>query len=104
MESCPAQAVLPLVGLAAEKVIRERYIKPGKPTLAQPPKLFALIKAVSHCAGAHATGRVLTLLATGVMVAEQRHDVFDGERPVGVASSRPSGGSYLGGGSAAQCL
>ncbi|MGM0485142.1 MAG: hypothetical protein ACQESR_00065 [Planctomycetota bacterium] len=25
MESCPAQAVLPLVGLAAEKVIRERY-------------------------------------------------------------------------------
>ncbi|MFO7903227.1 MAG: hypothetical protein R6U98_11230 [Pirellulaceae bacterium] len=26
MESCPTQAVLPLVGLAAEKVIRERYI------------------------------------------------------------------------------
>ncbi|MGM0490829.1 MAG: hypothetical protein ACQESR_29240 [Planctomycetota bacterium] len=26
MESCPAQAVLPLVGLAAEKVIRDRYI------------------------------------------------------------------------------
>ncbi|MFO7905429.1 MAG: hypothetical protein ACQESR_04785 [Planctomycetota bacterium] len=26
VESCPAQAVLPLVGLAAEKVIRERYI------------------------------------------------------------------------------
>ncbi|MFO7904677.1 MAG: hypothetical protein R6U98_18580 [Pirellulaceae bacterium] len=25
MESCPAQAVLPLVGLAAEKVIRDRY-------------------------------------------------------------------------------
>ncbi|MFO7907870.1 MAG: hypothetical protein ACQESR_27335 [Planctomycetota bacterium] len=25
MESCPTQAVLPLVGLAAEKVIRERY-------------------------------------------------------------------------------
>ncbi|MFO7904653.1 MAG: hypothetical protein ACQESR_01780 [Planctomycetota bacterium] len=26
MESCPTQAVLPLVGLAADKVIRDRYI------------------------------------------------------------------------------
>ncbi|MFO7905358.1 MAG: hypothetical protein ACQESR_12455 [Planctomycetota bacterium] len=26
METCPAQAVLPLVGLAAEKVIRDRHI------------------------------------------------------------------------------
>ncbi|MFO7901262.1 MAG: hypothetical protein R6U98_01260, partial [Pirellulaceae bacterium] len=26
LESCPTQAVLPLVGLAAEKVIRNRYI------------------------------------------------------------------------------
>ncbi|MGM0490629.1 MAG: hypothetical protein ACQESR_28210 [Planctomycetota bacterium] len=26
MERCPTQAVLPLVGLAAEKVIRDRYI------------------------------------------------------------------------------
>ncbi|MFO7904525.1 MAG: hypothetical protein R6U98_17815 [Pirellulaceae bacterium] len=25
MESCPTQAVLPLVGLAAEKVIRDRH-------------------------------------------------------------------------------
>ncbi|MFO7907202.1 MAG: hypothetical protein ACQESR_10745 [Planctomycetota bacterium] len=25
MESCPTQAVLPLVGLAAKKVIRDRY-------------------------------------------------------------------------------
>ncbi|MFO7903951.1 MAG: hypothetical protein R6U98_14910, partial [Pirellulaceae bacterium] len=25
MESCPTQAVLPLVGLATEKVIRDRY-------------------------------------------------------------------------------
>ncbi|MFO7903840.1 MAG: hypothetical protein ACQESR_26025 [Planctomycetota bacterium] len=25
MESCPTQGVLPLVGLAAEKVIRDRY-------------------------------------------------------------------------------
>ncbi|MFO7905435.1 MAG: hypothetical protein R6U98_22420 [Pirellulaceae bacterium] len=25
MESCPTQAVLPLVGLAAEKVIRDQY-------------------------------------------------------------------------------
>ncbi|MGM0490081.1 MAG: hypothetical protein ACQESR_25415 [Planctomycetota bacterium] len=27
MESCPTQARLPLVGLAAEKVIRDRYIR-----------------------------------------------------------------------------
>ncbi|MFO7906779.1 MAG: hypothetical protein R6U98_29255 [Pirellulaceae bacterium] len=26
MDSCPTQAVLPLVGLAAEKVIRDQYI------------------------------------------------------------------------------
>ncbi|MFO7905016.1 MAG: hypothetical protein ACQESR_03430 [Planctomycetota bacterium] len=26
VESCPTQAVLPLVGLAAEKAIRDRYI------------------------------------------------------------------------------
>ncbi|MFO7901351.1 MAG: hypothetical protein ACQESR_31095 [Planctomycetota bacterium] len=30
MERCPAQAVLPLVGLAAEKVIRDRYISGGR--------------------------------------------------------------------------
>ncbi|MFO7906034.1 MAG: hypothetical protein ACQESR_29400 [Planctomycetota bacterium] len=29
MESCPTRAVLPLVGLAAEKVIRDRYISPA---------------------------------------------------------------------------
>ncbi|MGM0487272.1 MAG: hypothetical protein ACQESR_10975 [Planctomycetota bacterium] len=29
MESCPTQAVLPLVGLAAEKVIRDRYNRGG---------------------------------------------------------------------------
>ncbi|MFO7903283.1 MAG: hypothetical protein R6U98_11510 [Pirellulaceae bacterium] len=29
MESCPTQAVLPLVGLAAEKVIRDRSISGG---------------------------------------------------------------------------
>ncbi|MGM0488426.1 MAG: hypothetical protein ACQESR_16910 [Planctomycetota bacterium] len=33
MESCPTQAVLPLVGLAAEKVIRERYKKAYTPVL-----------------------------------------------------------------------
>ncbi|MFO7904619.1 MAG: hypothetical protein ACQESR_23730 [Planctomycetota bacterium] len=27
MESCPTQAVLPLVGLATDKVIRDRYRK-----------------------------------------------------------------------------
>ncbi|MFO7902559.1 MAG: hypothetical protein ACQESR_07935 [Planctomycetota bacterium] len=26
MESCPTQVVVPLVGLAAEKVIRDRYV------------------------------------------------------------------------------
>ncbi|MGM0486323.1 MAG: hypothetical protein ACQESR_06120 [Planctomycetota bacterium] len=30
MESCPTQAVLPLVGLAADKVIRDRYISGGR--------------------------------------------------------------------------
>ncbi|MFO7904254.1 MAG: hypothetical protein ACQESR_28055 [Planctomycetota bacterium] len=29
MESCPTQAALPLVGLAAEKVIRDRYNSRG---------------------------------------------------------------------------
>ncbi|MFO7901667.1 MAG: hypothetical protein ACQESR_04195 [Planctomycetota bacterium] len=29
MESCPTQAVLPLVGLAAENVIRDRHISGG---------------------------------------------------------------------------
>ncbi|MFO7908153.1 MAG: hypothetical protein ACQESR_29715 [Planctomycetota bacterium] len=33
MESCPTQAVLPLVGLAADKVIRDRHIMtPGRGT------------------------------------------------------------------------
>ncbi|MFO7903036.1 MAG: hypothetical protein ACQESR_27070 [Planctomycetota bacterium] len=31
MESCPTQAVLPLVGLAAEKVIRDPYIPTSSP-------------------------------------------------------------------------
>ncbi|MGM0487351.1 MAG: hypothetical protein ACQESR_11395 [Planctomycetota bacterium] len=30
MESCPAQAVLPLVGLAAEKISRDRCISGGR--------------------------------------------------------------------------
>ncbi|MGM0487921.1 MAG: hypothetical protein ACQESR_14310 [Planctomycetota bacterium] len=30
MERCPTQAVLPLVGLAADKVIRDRYISGGR--------------------------------------------------------------------------
>ncbi|MFO7905522.1 MAG: hypothetical protein R6U98_22855 [Pirellulaceae bacterium] len=30
MESCPAQTVLPLVGLAADKVIRDRYSTRGR--------------------------------------------------------------------------
>ncbi|MGM0490448.1 MAG: hypothetical protein ACQESR_27300 [Planctomycetota bacterium] len=47
MESGPTQAVLPLVGLAAEKIIRDRYIRvlqatdaPGffQTTIDRPPK------------------------------------------------------------------
>ncbi|MGM0488389.1 MAG: hypothetical protein ACQESR_16725 [Planctomycetota bacterium] len=30
MESCPTHAVLPLVGLAADKLIRDRYISGGR--------------------------------------------------------------------------
>ncbi|MFO7907667.1 MAG: hypothetical protein R6U98_33785 [Pirellulaceae bacterium] len=37
MESCLTQAVLPLVGLAAEKVIRARYMRPDYPSL-EPPQ------------------------------------------------------------------
>ncbi|MGM0487363.1 MAG: hypothetical protein ACQESR_11455 [Planctomycetota bacterium] len=44
MESCPTQAVLPLVGLAAAKVIRDRYISGGwivpggqRPDASRPP-------------------------------------------------------------------
>ncbi|MFO7907739.1 MAG: hypothetical protein R6U98_34155 [Pirellulaceae bacterium] len=32
MDSCPTQAVLPLVGLAAEKVIRDQYKSEGAAT------------------------------------------------------------------------
>ncbi|MFO7901527.1 MAG: hypothetical protein ACQESR_20600 [Planctomycetota bacterium] len=39
MERCPTQAVLPLVGLAAEKVIRGRYNRP--PGRAPPHVLWA---------------------------------------------------------------
>ncbi|MFO7908206.1 MAG: hypothetical protein ACQESR_14655 [Planctomycetota bacterium] len=38
MESCPTQAVLPLVGLAAHKLIRHRY-KPGRERPKGPPRL-----------------------------------------------------------------
>ncbi|MGM0486289.1 MAG: hypothetical protein ACQESR_05950 [Planctomycetota bacterium] len=37
MESCPTQAVLPLVGLAAEQVIRDRYNMCGGPSRARGP-------------------------------------------------------------------
>ncbi|MFO7903743.1 MAG: hypothetical protein R6U98_13855 [Pirellulaceae bacterium] len=45
MESCPTQAALPWVGLAAEKVIRDRYISARvnhgcrQPTCFQPPRI-----------------------------------------------------------------
>ncbi|MFO7907253.1 MAG: hypothetical protein ACQESR_30545 [Planctomycetota bacterium] len=32
MESCPTQAVLPLVGLAADTVIRDRYSQRHEPS------------------------------------------------------------------------
>ncbi|MGM0489602.1 MAG: hypothetical protein ACQESR_22935 [Planctomycetota bacterium] len=41
MESCPTQAVLPLVGLAAEKVIRDRY-KALRIVEKSPPALAAI--------------------------------------------------------------
>ncbi|MFO7901877.1 MAG: hypothetical protein ACQESR_06955 [Planctomycetota bacterium] len=37
MESCPTQAVLPLVGLAADKVIRDRYIRRAR-NASRPPR------------------------------------------------------------------
>ncbi|MFO7902946.1 MAG: hypothetical protein R6U98_09815 [Pirellulaceae bacterium] len=36
MESCPTQAVLPLVGLAADNVIRDRHISPSGQTDSMP--------------------------------------------------------------------
>ncbi|MFO7903584.1 MAG: hypothetical protein R6U98_13045 [Pirellulaceae bacterium] len=33
MDRCPAQAVLPLVGLAADRIIRDRYNVPRRPLL-----------------------------------------------------------------------
>ncbi|MFO7903945.1 MAG: hypothetical protein ACQESR_27290 [Planctomycetota bacterium] len=46
MESCPTQAVLPLVGLAAEKVIRHRY---GK--LFNPAWRRLRCSTLHHCRG-----------------------------------------------------
>ncbi|MFO7901577.1 MAG: hypothetical protein ACQESR_29790 [Planctomycetota bacterium] len=36
MESCPTQAVLPLVGLAADNVIRDRYKTKERVSIATP--------------------------------------------------------------------
>ncbi|MFO7903572.1 MAG: hypothetical protein R6U98_12985 [Pirellulaceae bacterium] len=48
MESCPTQAVLPLVGLAAEKVLRERYIPAaGRISRSLPPRGRCKRKPVS---------------------------------------------------------
>ncbi|MGM0490450.1 MAG: hypothetical protein ACQESR_27310 [Planctomycetota bacterium] len=44
MESCPTQAVLPLVGLAADQVIRDRYVSGGW-------QRFVLRSTTNHTAG-----------------------------------------------------
>ncbi|MFO7908151.1 MAG: hypothetical protein R6U98_36260 [Pirellulaceae bacterium] len=49
MESCPAQAVLPWVGLAAEKVIHDRYIR--RKTL-EGDELRPLAACVTFCRAA----------------------------------------------------
>ncbi|MFO7901636.1 MAG: hypothetical protein R6U98_03155 [Pirellulaceae bacterium] len=53
MQSCPTQAVLPLVGLAAEKVIRDRYISAPKVSaglrLPVSPSVRHLRSAASGC-------------------------------------------------------
>ncbi|MFO7908105.1 MAG: hypothetical protein R6U98_36020 [Pirellulaceae bacterium] len=43
MESCPTQAVLPLVGLAADKVIRDRYKRPRRGHRVCSPHLWQLL-------------------------------------------------------------
>ncbi|MFO7903016.1 MAG: hypothetical protein ACQESR_16790 [Planctomycetota bacterium] len=54
MESCPTQAVLPLVGLAAEKVIRDRYT-------AFDPVLHCLVPSVWKKDVCHARCKKLTV-------------------------------------------
>ncbi|MFO7902546.1 MAG: hypothetical protein R6U98_07795 [Pirellulaceae bacterium] len=49
MERCPAQVVLPLVGLVAEKVIRDRYSTPGTYPFEMPQLvLFATANHLAH--------------------------------------------------------
>ncbi|MFO7904221.1 MAG: hypothetical protein ACQESR_17290 [Planctomycetota bacterium] len=54
MESCTTQAVLPLVGLAAETVIRDRY---GRPDRRQPAKPLPKYKGGLNCNPIHQRGR-----------------------------------------------
>ncbi|MFO7907219.1 MAG: hypothetical protein R6U98_31500 [Pirellulaceae bacterium] len=46
MERCPTQAVLPLVGLAAEKVIRDRYVIPRPVRHAN--RIYSLARAMGQ--------------------------------------------------------
>ncbi|MGM0487474.1 MAG: hypothetical protein ACQESR_12030 [Planctomycetota bacterium] len=48
MERCPTQAVLPLVGLAAEKVIRDRHISDQRNNPSDKPRALARRKPSSR--------------------------------------------------------
>ncbi|MGM0488119.1 MAG: hypothetical protein ACQESR_15315 [Planctomycetota bacterium] len=70
MERCPTQAVLPLVGLAAEKVIRDRYIV---------CLLFA--KHQDYTTPRNSMrGPVRTLWRPNTVVAKQKWAIIGGER------------------------
>ncbi|MGM0486290.1 MAG: hypothetical protein ACQESR_05955 [Planctomycetota bacterium] len=57
MESCPTQAVLPLVGLAAEQVIRDRYINaPRRVALSAGALSAGALSAGALSAGALSAG------------------------------------------------
>ncbi|MFO7904424.1 MAG: hypothetical protein ACQESR_19390 [Planctomycetota bacterium] len=43
MESCPTQAALPLVGLAAEKIIRDRYKRRSRDACRPPGRIAAFL-------------------------------------------------------------
>ncbi|MFO7901881.1 MAG: hypothetical protein ACQESR_06975 [Planctomycetota bacterium] len=66
MESCPTQAVLPLVGLAADKVIRDRY---GVGVVAQPAEPVALQSPVTPTKLGAAWTRAVSRRATTSQVS-----------------------------------
>ncbi|MFO7906337.1 MAG: hypothetical protein R6U98_27010 [Pirellulaceae bacterium] len=77
MDSCPTQAVLPLVGLAAEKVIRDRYRK-AFPQYVQRtcerPRTSGLFPVNGH----------VIRHSRFVIPSRVRHSCFDGSRVLAV--------------------